>query len=360
VTVVARSEWGALPDGTGVERWVLGNRSGASVAVLTLGATLQSVVVPDRQGRLANVTLGFGDLAGYSSPGYVAGNPYFGSVVGRYANRIAGGRFTLDDRTHELSVNDGPNTLHGGASGFDRRVWAAEEVTNGVRLRCTSPDGDQGFPGTLEAAVTITFDDGGRLRFDYEATTDRPTVVNLTNHSYWNLAGEGSGSIDDHDVVVHASRYTPVDATLIPMGALEDVTGTPFDLRRPSAIGERVRADHPQLVLAGGFDHNFVLDRADADGDGQLLPAAVLLDHTTGRRLSVATTEPGLQLYSGNFLDGSFYGTSGRQYRQGDGVALETQHFPDAPNQPGFLAATLRPGATHRSTTTYTFTVAPE
>jgi aldose 1-epimerase len=354
--VVDVAGFGALPDGTPVERWTLRNTAGMAVSVLTYGATIQAVEVPDADGRVANVALGFGDLAGYTSPRYLSQCPYFGSTIGRFANRIAGGRFTLDGTVHELPTNDGPGTLHGGTSGFDKRVWSAERAGGGVRMRYTSADGEQGFPGTLRAAVTISLDDRGCLRLDYRATADRPTVVNLTNHSYWNLAGEGSGSVHGHRLLVSADRYTPVDGDLIPTGAVDAVAGTPFDFRVPRAIGDRVRDSHPQLALAGGYDHNYVLSHPAGAGELQL--AAVAVDPSGGRQVTVATTEPGMQFYSGNFLDGSFAGPSGRPYREGDGFALETQHFPDSPNQPGFPSAVLRPGATYRSSTSYTFSAA--
>jgi aldose 1-epimerase len=350
---VSVAGFGALRDGTPVERWTLRNAGGMSVAVLTYGATIQAVDVPDREGRAANVALGFGDLAGYTSLRYLTNCPYFGATIGRFANRIAHGRFTLDGTVHELPTSNGPNTLHGGPSGFDKRVWSAEQAAGGVRMRYTSADGEEGFPGTLQAAVTVSLDDRGCLRLDYRATADRPTVVSLTNHSYWNLAGEGSGTVRGHRLLVNADRYTPVDAGLIPTGAVDDVAGTPFDFRVSRAIGDRVRSGHQQLALAGGYDHNYVLNRAPGDAGLQL--AAIAADPSSGRRVTVETTEPGLQFYSGNFLDGSFAGPSGRPYREGDGLALETQHFPDAPNQPGFPSAVLRPGTTYRSSTSYTF-----
>jgi aldose 1-epimerase len=351
MTSIDRVTFGELADGTGIEKWTLTNANGMSVSVLTWGATIQSVLVPDRDGQVANVTLGFADLAGYIDPAYLAGNPFFGATVGRYANRIGGGSFTLDGETFKLSQNEGQVTLHGGSHGFDQRVWSATRVDDGVRMSYTSADGEQGFPGTLEVSVTFTFDERNALRLDYAATTDRPTVVALTNHAYWNLSGEGSGTASDHLLRIDAGHYTPVDATLIPTGAIEEVAGTPFDFREFHPIGERVRDEHPQLGIGRGYDHNYVLN----PGDG-LRTAAVVRDPASGRELTIETTEPGLQFYSGNFLDGKLRGGSGRTYRQGDAFALETQHFPDSPNQPGFPSTVLRPGETYVSTTTHVFT----
>jgi aldose 1-epimerase len=349
MTSIDRAAFGALADGTGIDKWTLTDAHGMSVSVLTWGATIQSVLVPDRDGRPGTVTLGFGDLAGYTDPAYLAGNPFLGSTVGRYANRIAGGSFPLDGETYKLAQNEGQITLHGGSHGFDQRVWSAEAVEHGVRMSYTSADGEQGFPGTLRASVTFTLDGSGGLRLDYAATTDRATVVALTNHAYWNLAGEGSGTTAGHLLRIAAARYTPVDATLIPTGALDEVAGTPFDFQDFHAIGERLRDDHPQLVIGRGYDHNYVLD-----GDG-LRTAAVVRDPSSGRQMTIETTEPGLQFYSGNFLDGKLRGTSGRSYRQGDAFALETQHFPDSPNQPSFPSTVLRPGETWTSTTVHRF-----
>ncbi|MEV6959464.1 aldose epimerase family protein [Streptomyces sp. NPDC051207] len=344
--------FGRLADGTKVYRWSLEN-GGTRMKVLSYGGIVQALEIPDSRGRYRNVSLGFADL-----DDYVASSPYFGALIGRYGNRIAKGRFTLDGTTHQLSVNDGENSLHGGERGFDKRVWDVEPFTRGsdvgLRLYCTSADGEMGYPGTLKSKVTYTLTRGGDWRIDYEATTDRATVVNLTSHVYWNLAGEGSGSIYDHEVSIAASRYTPVDAGLIPTGELAKVAGTPFDFRRAKAVGRDIRVAHQQLLYGKGIDHNWVLDKGIT---GTPEHVATLRDPGSGRTMRMATTEPGLQFYSGNFLDGTLVGTGGAVYRQGDALCLETQHFPDSPNQPAFPSTVLRPGQVYRSTTVHSFGV---
>jgi aldose 1-epimerase len=353
--------FGSTPDGTAVERWTLTNGD-MTVRVLTYGGIVQSLEVPDASGEVDNVVLGFADLAGYienNNPG-----PYFGALIGRYGNRIAGGTFELDGQTYHLPLNNnGVNTLHGGTQGFDTKVWSATPVGDrdvaALELTLVSPDGDQGFPGTLTTTVTYSLDDDERLSVHYEATTDAPTVVNLTNHTYWNLSGEGSGTIYDHELQLNASGYTPVDAELIPTGEIAPVAGTPFDFREPTPIGARIREDDQQLLYGQGYDHNWALDRVDngtregSDSEDALEPAARLHDPDSGRTLSIETTEPGIQFYSGNFLDGTLVGTGGHVYRQSDGLALETQHFPDSPNQPQFPSTVLRPGETYDSTTVF-------
>ncbi|NHI09854.1 aldose 1-epimerase [Streptomyces sp. KO7888] len=342
--------FGRLADGTKVYRWSLEN-GGTRMKVLSYGGVVQSLEVPDRRGRYANVSLGFDNL-----DDYVARSPHFGALIGRYGNRIAKGRFTLDGTTYQLSVNDGENSLHGGALGFDYRVWDVEPFTRGsdtgLVLHYVSVDGEMGYPGTLRAKVTYTLTRRGDWRVDYEATTDRATVVNLTSHVYWNLAGEGSGTIEDHELAIAASRYTPTDAGLIPTGELARVAGTPFDFRRGKPVGRDIRDAHPQLVTAKGFDHNWVLDKGITDRPEHI---ATLREHASGRTLRIATDQPGLQFYSGNFLDGTLTGTGGSLYRQGDALCLETQHFPDSPNHPSFPSTVLRPGETYRTSTVHSF-----
>ncbi|MDK1476884.1 aldose epimerase family protein [Streptomyces sp. 549] len=345
-----RDPFGRLPDGTRVHRWRW-QRGGTRISVLSYGGIVHSLELPDRRGRYANVSLGCDSVQGYLDAG-----AYFGALIGRYGNRIANGRFTLDGTTHQLSVNDGDNSLHGGTGGFDKRVWDVESFAgpagSGLVLRYVSPDGEMGYPGTLRVKVVYTLTHDGDWRIDYRATTDRATVVNLTNHAYYNLAGEGSGTVLDHELRLAASRFAPTDTGLIPTGELAPVAGTPFDFRRQHTIGRDIRTAHPQLLTAKGYDHNWVLDKGVTTTPE---PVATLRDPASGRTMEIATTEPGLQFYSGNFLDGTVAGTSGRTYRQGDGLCLETQHFPDSPNQPDFPSTVLRPGGTYRSTTIHRF-----
>jgi aldose 1-epimerase len=351
---ITKAPFGSLDDGTPVDIYTLTNSRGMEVTILTYGGILQSIKVPDRRGRFANVTLGFDNLADY-----VAKSPYFGCITGRYANRIANGRFQLNGQTYQLPINNPPNSLHGGDIGFDKHVWAATPLQDrhsvGLELRFTSPDGDQNYPGTLANKVTYTLTNKNEIRMDYRSrlvgNSDLKTIINLTNHAYWNLAGEGSGDINGHKLKINASRYTPVDSTLIPTGEIASLDGTPLDFRRSTAIGARIRDSHPQLVIGRGYDHNWVLDR---HGRGLEL-AARLEDPKSGRVLEVLTVEPGIQFYSGNFLDGTLYGTSGRAYRQGDGLALETQHYPDSPNHPNFPSTVLAPGERYDTTTIYRF-----
>ncbi|MGW0465285.1 aldose epimerase family protein [Streptomyces sp. NPDC003027] len=346
-----RERFGTLADGTRVDRWTVA-AGGTRLRVLSYGGIVQSLEVPDRHGRYANVSLGFERLQDY-----VSHSPYFGALIGRYGNRIAGGTFTLDGTEHHLPRNDGPNSLHGGDKGFDKRVWDvepyAEGPDTGLTLRHVSADGDMGYPGTLRVRVDYVLTPRGDFRIQYEATTDRATVVNLTNHTYFNLAGEGNGGILDHTLRIAASRYTPVDSTLIPTGELAKVAHTPFDFRTAKPIGRDIRKADPQILAGNGYDHNFVLDKGLT---GTPRHAVTLAEPVSGRVMKIATTEPGVQFYSGNFLDGSLAGTSGQVYRQSDGLCLETQHFPDSPNHPSFPSTVLRPGQTYRSTTVHSFT----
>ena len=351
---VSRTSFGVTPEGDSVDVFTLANGSGVEVRAITYGGIIVSLRVPDRDGRVEDIVLGFDDL-----DGYLAGSPYFGAIVGRYANRIANGQFTLAGETYQLATNNGPNHLHGGVRGFDKIVWHAAtlESDSGVAVifTHTSPDGDEGYPGTLSVRVTYTLTPGNELVVDYLATTDHATPINLSQHTYFNLAGDGRRDVLEHILTVEAAGFTPVDTTLIPTGVIAPVAGTPFDFRTPTAIGARIDQEDEQLRNGGGYDHNFVLDR---DGAGLGLAARVE-EPTTGRVLDVYTTEPGLQFYSGNFLDGSNIGKSGRVYRHRYGFCLETQHFPDSPNQPAFPSTILRPGEEYRSRTVFVFSQTP-
>jgi len=353
---ITKEPFGTAPNGDAVFRYTLTNARGMRVKIITYGGIIQSLEAPDRHGHLANVVLGFATLDDYvahNNPG-----PYFGALIGRYANRIAKGTFILNGTTYHLPINNPPNSLHGGFKGFDTKVWKAAEVrhddTVGLRLTYVSPDGEQGYPGTLTAVVTYTLTKKGELRISYHATVSgKATIVNLTNHSYWNLAGDGSGDIYDHVLTLHASHYTPVDATLIPTGQIAPVAGPPLDFTTRHRIGERIRDSFQQLVFGRGYDHNFVLDRPDSTS---LVLAARVRDPKSGRVLEMLTDQPGIQFYSGNFLDGTLIGTSGRMYRQSDGFALETQHYPDSPNHPNFPSTVLRPGQVYQTTTIFKLT----
>jgi len=351
---ITSRDFGCLPDGRTVTEYTLDNGHGLRLSAINLGGIVTALHAPDREGRSENVVLGLPTLTDY-----VERNPHFGTIVGRYGNRIAAGRFTLDGSHFQLPLNDGPNSLHGGVKGFGARWWNIQPVeadTQGniaLLLNYTSVDGEEGYPGKLQVSVRYTLGANHDWRIDYRAETDQPTVLNLTHHDYFNLAG--SGSVMDHELQLMASRYTPVDTTLIPTG-ISDVAGTPFDFRTPTRIGVRIREPHEQLVRARGYDHNWVLDR-DSSAD-KLMLAARLSHASSGRVMEVHTTEPGVQFYSGNFLDGTLVGNSGQIIRQGDGLCLETQHFPDSPNQPGFPSTVLRPGEVFESSTVVRFSVA--
>jgi aldose 1-epimerase len=352
---ISRELFGQV-DGANVYRYTLADSHGMAVKILTYGGIIQSLTVPDRWGHESNVVLGFPDLATYvadNSP-VAGGGVYFGALIGRYANRIAKGTFTLDGVTYHLPVNNNGNSLHGGTVGFNEKVWTpvVEDSHDSVGLRLTyvSPNGEMGYPGTLTTVATYTLDDANRLTLHFDASTDAPTVVNLTNHSYWNLAGEGSGNIYDQQLLINASHYTPTDSTQIPTGQIAPVAGTPFDFTKPAAIGARINTNNPQLLIGQGYDHNWVLDKPSPNA---LSLAARATDPASGRTLAIYTTQPGIQFYSGNFLTGTLVGTSGHIYRQSYGFALETQHFPDSPNEPSFPTTVLRPGQTYDQTTVY-------
>ena len=339
---VEKQPFGTTEDGTAVDIYTLTNQNGMRARIMTYGAIVVSLETPDRDGKLANVTMGFEDLQGY-----LDGHPFFGATVGRYGNRIAGGKFTLDGTEYTLAANNGPNHLHGGEKGFDKVVWHAGRVAGrtAVKFTYTSPDGEEGYPGQLDTTVVYTLTDENELRIDYTAATDKPTHVNLTNHCYWNLAGAGVGDILDHQLMLNAEKYLPVDDTLIPTGELADVEGTVMDFRRPTAIGARIAE-----VPGGGYDHCYVIQ---GGGDSLTLGAEVY-DPSSGRVMQITTTQPGVQFYTGNFLDGG--PRSGGAGKHG-AFCLETQHFPNSPNQPDFPSTVLRPGETYQTTTIHKFSV---
>ncbi len=350
MTTIAEDLFGTLPDGRPVRRWTVRDGSGAGFSVMELGATILTLDVPDRHGAVADVVLGFDDPSRYLTE-----SPYCGAVVGRVANRIAGGRFTLGGKACQLACNNGPNSLHGGTIGFDKRLWSGTSVTSaegrGVRFTLTSPDGEEGYPGTVEVSVTYVWTEDQRLIVDYAVTSSAPTPFNISQHSYWNLAGAGTSALD-HLLRIEADRYLPVDETLIPTGELAPVAGTPFDFRVAKPIGRDIEIDDIQLRHGGGYDHNLV-----PNGSG-LRAVAELSDPASGRQMTLATDQPGLQLYSGNFLDGTIIGKGGTLYPHRSAVVLETQHFPDSPNQPHFPDAILRPEWPLASRTIFAFSVA--
>jgi len=361
-STVERESFGTLPDGRAVDQYVLTNKNGMAVKAITYGGIITSIRVPDTSGTFENVVLGFDELARYLSDEYRAASPYFGAIIGRYANRIEDGRFTLDGQAYKLATNNGPNHLHGGDEGFNRRLWKAEPFENdsarGVVFTYTSPDGEEGYPGRLDTEVTYTLTDDNELVFGYRATTTEATPVNLTQHSYFNLSGQSEGTILDHRLTINADAFTFVNENLIPTGELQPVEGTPFDFTMATPIGARINQVNQQLQYAGGYDHNFVLNREDAGADS-LVRAARVYDPESGRHLTVRTTEPGLQFYSGNFLDGRLEGPNG-PYEHRSGLALETQHFPNSPNEENFPSTILRPGETYRSRTVYEFSTREE
>jgi aldose 1-epimerase len=347
---VTVQEFGKTPAGEAVQIYTLTNAQGMEARITNYGGIVVSLKTPDRDGTFADVVLGHDTLDGYFQKG-----SYFGALIGRYGNRIAKGQFTLDGKTYTLAKNNGPNSLHGGEKGFNQAVWTAEPVNSadgpGLSLTYVSADGEEGYPGTLNVKVVYTLTNDNGLQIEYEATTDKKTVLNLTNHSYFNLKDAGATPILDHELMINADRYTPVDATLIPTGELAPVEGTPFDFRNPTAIGTRIDDDNQQLKFGMGYDHNFVLNR---NGDGLIL-AATVFEPTTGRRMEVLTTQPGVQFYTGNFLDGTVTGKGGTAYQRRSALCLETQHFPDSPNHPEFPSTVLEPGQTYQATTVYRF-----
>lgn len=346
-TTVTSQPFGKMPDGTSVEIYTLSDGP-YEARITTFGGVLVSLKVPDRSGKVGDVVLGFDNLEGYVANFNGPSDAFLGALIGRYANRIAHGSFTLDGNKYSLPKNNGDNTLHGGPHGFNNVVWRAKLVANGVELTYVSKDGEAGFPGNLTAVVRYTLVKGD-LRIEYSATTDKDTVVNLTNHAYFNLAGQGN--ILDHQLTLYASRFTPVDAGLIPTGELKPVESTPFDFRKATAVGVRIDANDEQLHLGHGYDHNWVLD----GGGGKLTEAAEVYDPNSGRVLKVLTDQPGIQFYSGNFLDGSIRGKGGKPLERRSALCLETQHFPDSPNHPDFPTTELKPGERYHTVTVYSF-----
>jgi aldose 1-epimerase len=349
---ITKQSFGKTSAGEEIDLYTLRNARGVEAKITNFGGILVSFKVPDRNGNFGDVVLGFNDLDNYLKPG-----PYFGALIGRYGNRIAKGRFTLNGVEYKLAVNNGENHLHGGVKGFDKVVWAGHEMKTkagpAIVLTYLSKDGEEGYPGNLNVRVVYTLTNNNELRIDYSATTDKDTVINLTHHSYFNLAGEGNGDILNHVVTINANRFVPTDAGSIPTGALKQVAATPFDFRKGASIGARINQDDEQLKFGNGYDHTWVINgRA-----GMLRPAATAYERTSGRLMQVWTTEPGMQFYTGNFLDGTLTGKSGKLYPRRSGFCFETQHYPDSPNQPSFPTTTLRKGATYKSTTIYRFSV---
>jgi aldose 1-epimerase len=355
---ITKAAFGTTPGGRPVELYTLRNSHGVEAAIMTYGGIVQKLVVPDKQGRLADVVPGFDSLDVYTSENYVAHGPYFGAIIGRYGNRIGGGAFRLNGHTYSLAKNNGGNSLHGGLKGFDKVVWSARvaQGPQGPQLVLTyrSPDGEEGFPGNLDVTATYMLTEDNSLKLEYAATTDQPTVVNLTLHTYFNLAGQGNGDILNHVAYINAGQTTPVNASLIPTGGFADVTGTPFDFRTPTAIGARINQPDQLLKYGAGYDHNWVINKPP----GELGLHARVTEPASGRVLEVWSDQPGLQFYTGNFLDGSFPGKGGKTYPRRSAFALEPQHYPDSPNQPAFPSVLLRPGETYRCVIAYKFSVA--
>ena len=349
---ISKQPWGRLPDGTAVDLYTLRNRHGVEAKISNYGGIVTSLLAPDRNGKLGDVVLGYDQL-----DGYLKSTPYFGCLVGRYANRIAKGKFTLEGKTYTLATNNGPNHLHGGVKGFDKAVWAGRIINSpegrALELTYTSKDGEEGYPGNLKVTATYTLTADNGLRLDYRATTDQPTVLNLTQHSYFNLAGQGD--VLGHVVEIAADRFTPVDATLIPTGELAPLANTPLDFRKATAIGARIEDAHPQMQYGGGYDHNYVFPKRVGD----LTILARVAEPNSGRVLEVISTEPGMQFYTGNFLDGTITGKGGWTYQKRNAFCMEPGHYPDSPNQKNFPSTVLRPGQSYQSTIIYRLSVRP-
>jgi aldose 1-epimerase len=350
-TSITHKPFGKTTDGQSVEIYTLRNRRGMEARITNYGGIVVSLTAPDRNGKLADVVLGYNDLDTYMRPPF----PYFGAIIGRYGNRIAKGRFTLNGVEYKLAVNNGENHLHGGLKGFDKMVWTARERRTAagpaLALSYLSKDGEEGYPGNLRVLVVYTLTNNNELKIDYTASTDKDTVTNLTHHSYFNLAGEGNGDILKHNLMLRADVFIPTDAGSIPTGEIRNVAGTPFDFRKANTIGERINNDDEQLKFGNGYDHTWVIDGRM----GTLRQAAIVYEPVSGREMEVWTTEPGVQFYTGNFLDAAIIGKSGKPYPRRSGFCLETQHYPDSPNKPNFPTTTLRKGATYHSTTIYRF-----
>ncbi|MCF7802752.1 MAG: galactose mutarotase [Candidatus Marinimicrobia bacterium] len=348
---ISEENWGALDDGRPVSLFTLTNQEGVTAQITNYGGTLVSVKWADKNGEVEDVLLGHRTLEGY-----LEDNPYFGGIIGRYANRIDEGQFALDGESYQLATNDGPNHLHGGDKGFDKVVWDAQTFQEadsvGVRLRYVSADGEENYPGEVTVEVTYSLNSNDELRLDYAATTDEKTIINLTSHPYWNLAGQGAEPVLDHIMMINADHFTPIDETLIPTGKIRSVEGTPFDFTEPTKIGKRIDADNQQIEYGNGYDHNWVLNQ---DEPGEMVLACRISEEESGRILEVMTTEPGLQFYSGNFLDGSITGKDGEMYEYREAVVVEAQHFPDSPNHPNFPSTVLNPGEEYSQTTIYKF-----
>jgi len=355
VGTISQAPFGKTPEGTPVEIYTLRNAKGMEARIMTYGGIVVSLKVPDKNGKFDDVVLGFDTLDGYTKDSYVKGCPYFGALIGRYGNRIGGAKFTLEGQSYTLAANNGPNSLHGGIKGFDKVVWQAKSVFTpagpALELTYDSKDGEEGFPGDLKVTATYTVTDKNELRLDFKATTDKPTVCNLTHHSYFNLAGQGNGDILGHLVYIDSDKTTPVDSGLIPTGEFASVDGTPFDFRKPTAIGARINDPDTVLQYGPGYDHNWVINKPM----GQLGLQARVTEPTTGRVMEVWSDEPGLQFYAGNFLDGSLTGKDGKVYQRRNGFCMEPQHYPDSPNKPNFPSVELKPGQTYANTIIYKF-----